>query len=157
MKWKRWRLSPWMLLLLAAGLLLSMADWRVYGQEGLTMTAIERSVTPGSVTVEILNTTEERFWNYGDYSQDGCRLQRRLWGLWLPMRREARPEGTVCAALPVFVYEQGAPQRFTFRWADHFLMPFSKLEPGRYRLILEFYREGGKDAAVPLAAEFEVR
>lgn len=155
MRLKKWICSPWMLLLLAAGLLLSIADYRTYGQEGLVMTAVESAAASRSVTVEILNETDGRFWNYGNYGQEH-RLQRRLLGLWFPMRREKRPDDTVCAALPVFYYEKGVPQRFSFRWADNSRFPFMALEPGRYRLILDFYKDGGEAPAAALAAEFNV-
>lgn len=140
---------PCALLLLGAGALLLMADVQTYGQEGAAMTVVEDSVTSRSVTVEILNTTDRLLSNAGE---GDYRLQRRLWGLWLPMR-EKEPE--MCgAALPVRYYEPGIPQRFTIYWCDS--RPFDALYPGQYRLILDFW---GEDAgtAFALAAEFTVK
>ncbi len=147
--------SPWMLPLIALAALLLMADYRPYRQEGVTMTAVEGSVMSGGMTIEILNTTDRPLWNCGDYDRN-YRLQRGLLGLWLPMRQAKRPAGEVCAAAPVFYYEKDVPQRFAFKWSEDLRFPFTALEPGSYRLILDFYEDGFEESVFQLAAEFTV-
>ena len=151
MRLKKWLCSPWMLLLLGAGILLAMADRGTYRQEGISMTAVEGSVTSRSVTVGVLNRTDRRISNAGEL--EDYHVQRRLWGLWLPMREEGRPGDTVCAALESCSYEKDVPRRLTFYWSD--TRPFDALRPGRYRLVLEFWDHGG-ESPFALAAEFTV-
>lgn len=107
MRLKKFLCSPWPLLLIAVGALLLMADLGLYRQEGVSMNALEDTVSSKGVTVEVLNATERRLWNRG-YGQDH-RLQRRLLGLWLPVRQTKRPAGEVCAALPAYFYEKNVP------------------------------------------------
>lgn len=152
MRLKKWLCSPWMLLLVAVGILLSMADYETYRQEGIVMTAVEGSVTSRSLTVEVLNRTDRRVSNAGEMDPD-YRIQRRLGGLWLPMPQTERPDDAVCAALETFYCEKDVPQRLTFYWCD--AKPFDALQPGRYRLLLDFWDYGG-GAPFTLAAEFTV-
>lgn len=135
--------------------LLLLSDHRSYRQAGVTMTAAEGAATPREVTVEVLNTTERRLWNAGD-SDPGYRLQRRLLGLWFPMRQVKPPGGTVCGMLPTYLYETDVPQKLTFQWSSDYRFPFTSLYPGHYRLILDFREddENGGTQTFPLAAEF---
>lgn len=151
MKFQKILRSPWMLVLLAAVFFLLLSDGSSYRQEGVTMTVVEDSVTSRSVTVDILNTTDRVLSNAGQW-ETRYRIQRRFCGLWLPMRQAKRPGGEVCATLPSCYYEKDIPQRITLYWRD--ACPFDALAPGRYRLILNFYEDGGE--AFSLAAEFLV-
>ena len=90
MKIKQLLLSPAVLVPLSVlAVLLLFSDHASYRQEGLSMTPVEDAVTSRDLTVEVLNTTNEVFQNAGDYDPN-YRLQRRMLGLWFPMRQAAR-------------------------------------------------------------------
>ena len=161
MKIKQLLLSPAVLVPLAVlAVLFLLSDHASYRQEGLSMTPVEDTVTSTGLTVEVLNTTNEVFWNAGDYDPS-YRLQRRVRGLWFPMRQDpAWTGGQGCMMLPTCYYEKDIPQRLYFQWSTDYRFPFTSLYPGRYRLILDFYRQDGSYSYGPdfsLAAEFTVK
>ena len=160
-KIKQLLLSPAVLVPLAVlAILFLLSDHASYRQEGLSMTPVEDTVTSTGLTVEVLNTTNEVFQNTGDYDPS-YRLQRRVLGLWFPMRQDpAWTGGQGCMMLPTCYYEKDIPQRLYFQWSTDYRFPFTSLYPGRYRLILDFYRQDGSYSYGPdfsLAAEFTVK
>lgn len=161
MKIKQLLLSPAVLVPLAVlAVLFLLSDHASYRQEGLSMTSVEDAVTSRDLTVEVLNTTNEVFQNAGDYDPN-YRLQRRVLGLWFPMRQDpAWTGGQGCMMLPTCYYEKDIPQRLYFQWSTDYRFPFTSLYPGRYRLILDFYKQDGSYSYGPdfsLAAEFTVK
>ncbi|MCI8738655.1 MAG: hypothetical protein HFG10_00890 [Oscillibacter sp.] len=161
MKIKQLLLSPAVLVPLSVlAVLLLFSDHASYRQEGLSMTPVEDAVTSRDLTVEVLNTTNEVFQNAGDYDPN-YRLQRRMLGLWFPMRQDpAWTGGEGCMTLPTCYYEKDIPQRLHFQWSTDYRFPFASLYPGRYRLILDFYKQDGSYSYGPdfsLAAEFTVK
>ena len=72
----------------------------------------------------------------------------------------ATPGGEGCMTLPTCYYEKDIPQRLYFQWSTDYRFPFAFLYPGRYRLILDFYKQDGSYSYGPdfsLAAEFTVK
>lgn len=122
-------------------------DGEVNAYEGVTMTVVKGTAYPGSVTVEILNTTDAEICsgNAGDFS-----LQKEVDGVWYWL--ETKGEGANTAEALVYPRDETVEQKLT--WASW----YGSLTKGHYRVTKWFfeYRGPGDLTDFLLAAEFDI-
>lgn len=116
--------------------------------EGVTMTAAEGTAYPGTVTVEILNTTDREIdsGNAYDFS-----LQKEVNGEWYWLETRKDEYDNTAEAL---IYPKGETVEQELMWADL----YGSLPEGHYRVVKWFfeYREPGGHIDFLLAAEFDI-
>lgn len=116
-------------------------DRTVNDYEGITMTVVEGTACPDTVTVEVLNTTETEIIS-GNAAAFGLQVERDGRWYWLE-RKQDEFENTAEA----LVYAKDEPQELTFTWEN----TYGSLEPGHYRVTKRF---SGKGSGFLLASEF---
>lgn len=147
-----------LLLVLACALLLAACggpkvgevfDGEVNTYEGVTMTAVEDTAYPGTVTMEVLNTTdmdiESR--NTALFS-----LQVEQDGQWYQLKRHGGE--TFATTSEALLFPKDEPVQLEFTWGSS----YGSLSKGHYRLVKSFfeYRGPGDYTNFDLAAEFTI-
>lgn len=123
-------------------------DGEVNAYEGVTMTVVEGTAYPGSVTVEILNTTDAEICSGNEHDFG---LQKEVDGVWYWLE-ETKGEWANTAEALVYPKDETVEQKLT--WASR----YGSLTKGHYRVAKWFfeYREPGDCTDFLLAAEFDI-
>ena len=113
--------------------------------DGVAMTIVEDTVSPGGATVEILNTTEAEIIS-GNEHDFGLQIEQNGRWYWV----EAK--GKFANTSEAYVYEKDAPRELVLTWRGR----YGDLKPGCYRVAKSFleYREDGNHRRFLLASEF---
>lgn len=121
-------------------------DGTVNDYEGVTMTAVEGTAHPGTVTVEVLNTTETSICS-GNAADFGLQIEQGGQWYWL----EKKP-GEHANTAEAYGYEKDETQELTFTWGSI----YGSLEPGHYRVTKWFFEFDGDEKGLDflLASEF---
>lgn len=116
--------------------------------EGVTMAAVEGTAYPGTVTVEILNTTDAEIdsGNASDFA-----LQKEVDGEWYWLETRKDEYANTAEAL---IYPKGETVEQELMWANM----YGSLPEGHYRVVKHFfeYRGPGDCTDFLLAAEFDI-
>ena len=124
------------------------SDSEVNTYEGVTMTVVEESVYPGSVRVEIRNTTDAEIdsGNEHDFA-----LQKEVDGVWYEVKQK---EGEFANTSEALIYMKDMPVELECQWANR----YGTLSAGHYRIVKAFFefRGPGDYTDFLLAAEFTV-
>lgn len=116
--------------------------------EGVTMTAVEDTALPGTVTVEILNTTNKEIdsGNEADFA-----LQKEVDGEWHWLETKQKEYANTAEAL---IYPKDETVEQVLTWAR----VYGSLAEGHYRVVKAFfeYRGPGDNTDFLLAAEFTI-
>lgn len=116
--------------------------------EGVTMTAVEGTAHPGTVTVEILNTTDQDIESGNEYD---FALQKEMNGTWYWLQTKQDEYANTAEAL-LYPENETVTQKLT--WAN----VYGSLDKGHYRVVKAFFEYGGPGDSVDflLAAEFDI-
>lgn len=114
--------------------------------EGVTMTIVEGTARPGTVSVEILNTTEAEICS-GNSAAFGLQIEQD--GQWYWLETKKKEYANTSEAL---VYLKDEPRELTFTWGSI----YGSLEPGHYRVTKWFFEfvEPGEHLDFLLVSEF---
>lgn len=114
--------------------------------EGVTMAVVEGTARPGTVTVEVLNSTETEI-DSGNAAAFGLQIEQD--GQWYWLETKKKDYANTAEAL---IYAKDEPRELTFTWGSI----YGSLEPGHYRVTKWFfeYHESGKGLDFLLASEF---
>lgn len=115
--------------------------------EGVTVMVAEGTARPGTVTVEILNTTDLEI-DSGNEHDFG--LQKEVDGKWYWLETKGEWANTAEA----LIYERDTPRELELTWDSR----YGSLPEGHYRVIKSFfeYRGPGDCTDFLLAAEFNL-
>ena len=120
-------------------------EGEVNNYEGVSMTVVEGTATPGGVTVEVLNTTEAEI-DSGNEHDFGLQMERD--GQWYWLERKGEFANTAEA----YIFAANEPRELVLTWGGD----YGDLKPGHYRAAKWFfeYRGPGDTADFLLTAEF---
>lgn len=112
--------------------------------EGVTMTAVDGTAMPGTVTIEILNTTDAEIDSGNAYD---FALQVEQNEVWYALKRSS-----FVNTAEAIGYPRDVPIQQELTWGDS----YGSLPEGHYRVIKSFfeYREDGDHIHFLLTAEF---
>ena len=121
-------------------------DGEVNDYDGVTMTVVEGTAMPGTVTVEVLNTTDRDI-ESGNTALFALQVEQDGQWHWLETRQD--DFATTAEAL---LYPTDESVELTFTWGS----AYGSLSPGHYRLVKTFfeYRGPGDYTTFDLAASF---
>lgn len=119
----------------------------VNDHEGVAMTLVEGTATPGGATVEVVNATEAEI---GSGNEHDFGLQMERDGQWYLLERKGEFANTAEA----YIFSPDEPRELAFTWDSS----YGDLKPGRYRVTKRFfeYRAPGDTTDFLLAAEFTI-
>lgn len=137
------------LLLAVAGMYLAAEEWfrtEKHSDAGIIMTVVEKTVSPGGVTVEVVNGTP---WNAIGGNSRSFSLEKETDGAWQPVE----PLSDTFLNTTEGVCYQPGTTRVAFQWNGR----YGPLPAGHYRAVKRFsVQEPGNPADVQAAAEFTI-
>ncbi|MGM9536934.1 MAG: immunoglobulin-like domain-containing protein [Candidatus Onthomonas sp.] len=118
-------------------------DRTVNDYPGMTMTVVEGTAGPGSVTIEILNATDREMASGNEYDYA---IQTEEDGEWYFLEEKSLDNTS-----EALIYQQDTSCRQELSW----MRRYGQLPPGHYRIVKAFWDSDGEfSSTFRLAAEF---
>lgn len=123
-------------------------DGEVNAYEGVTMSVVEGTAAPDSITVEVINTTDKEI-NSGNTGDFAVQIEQDGGWYWLKTLQDEYAN-----TAEAYRYRTNVPKQLELDWTQF----YGSLESGHYRVVKPFseYRGPGDSTHFLLAAEFSL-